>query len=43
MVWVVHAELAAKMLHSYGISVGKPVGKGRVEGMDKRKGIIKIF
>jgi hypothetical protein len=31
------------MLHSYGISAGKPVGKGRVEGMYKRKEYIKFL
>jgi len=41
--WVAHVELAAKMLHSYRISVGKPVSRGRVEGIHKRKENIKFF
>ena len=42
-IWVAHVEIAAKMLHLYGILVGKPVSRGRVEVIHKWKENIKFF
>lgn len=43
MIRLALVELAANMLHSYGISVRKPVGRGCVEGMHKRNENINNF
>ena len=43
MIWIAHMELAVKILHSYGIPVGKPVSTSHVGGIHKRKENIRIF